>query len=62
MPAGTSQVKLGSAVPGADVTLVVEQSDGALQTALAGPVVSQTKRIRLAAGGVIVSVMRTLVA
>ncbi len=58
LPAGTAQKKVGSAAPGANVTFTTEHSDGALQTALDAPVVSQTKRMRFAAGGVIASLMR----
>ncbi len=61
VPAGSTQLN-GSAAPGAEVTPVAEHSEGALQVALAGPAVSQTKRTRLPAGGVITSLMRTPVA
>ena len=62
LPAGTLQLKLGRATPGADVTLLTEHNGTALQLALCAAVVSQTKRSRLAAGGNMLSVTTTLVA
>ena len=47
------------AVPGAEVTSVTLHNDGLLQLAPPAVVVSQTKRMRLPAGGVMVSVTPT---
>ena len=58
-PAGTRQENAGNAAPGAEVTSVTLQSDGVLQLVPPAAVVSQTKRMRLPAGGVMVSVMPT---
>ena len=62
MPAGRSQVNVGIATPAAEVTLVTEQSDEALQVLPPKVVVSQTKRTRLPVGGVITSVTFAAVA
>ena len=58
---GTRQLKAGSAVPGADSRLDAVHSGVGLHTPLPRLVVSQTKRMRLPAGGTVLSVMRTLV-
>ena len=55
VPAGTVQVKVGIAVPLADVTFVTEHSEGALHVLPPKAVTSHTKRTRRPAGGVIVS-------
>ena len=60
LPTGTWQLK-DNAVPAKEVSLRTLHSWSALQVALPKPSVSQTKRMRLPGGGVIVSVMRTLV-
>ena len=62
LPAGRSQVNVGIATPAAEVTLVTEQSDEALQVLPPKVVVSQTKRTRLPVGGVITSVTFAAVA
>ena len=64
LPGGTSQVNAGIAVPAPEVTSLTEQSANGpvLQVLPPKVVVSQTKRMRLPAGGVIVSVILTPVA
>ena len=55
-------MNVGIATPAAEVTLVTEQSDEALQVLPPKVVVSQTKRTRLPVGGVITSVTFAAVA
>ncbi|MDH4392258.1 MAG: hypothetical protein QE285_12660 [Aquabacterium sp.] len=59
LPAGAAQVKVGSATPAAEVWSLTEHSGGLLQVLPPKVVVSQTKRTRLPAGGVITSLTRT---
>ena len=59
VPAGTSQLKVASATPTPELMLAAVHNEGELHTALAAPLVSQTKRTRLAAGGVMVSSILT---
>ena len=59
--AGTRQLNGGRAVPGADSRFAAEHSGVGLHTPLPSAVVSQTKRMRLPAGGTVFSVTLTLV-
>ena len=59
VPAGTSQVKVASAVPSPDDTSLTEHNGGLLQVLPPKVVVSQTKRTACPAGGVITSVILT---
>ena len=59
LPGGTSQVKAARATPAGDSLPAPVHSAGALQTLPPAALVSQMKRTRLPAGGVIVSVMVT---